>query len=160
SIEREGSYSDWEGRSQRFHPVRSPLGMSRPDWQILQGLSEALGKDMGFRSIDDVRTEMASLMGDAGAEPTVPPRTQKDGPPTTASPSSGDTELRLFTYPLLVDEGRQLDGADLLKATLELPAFIEVHPDDAARLGLQDGSQATIATTAGQATLSVQVSDG
>ena len=36
--------------------------------------------------------------------------------------------LVLFTYPLLVDEGRLSEGADELKAALEDEAFVEVHP--------------------------------
>ena len=44
----------------------------------------------------------------------------------------------LFTYPLLVDEGR-LSGADALKEALGEPAFVEVHPDDAAAPRAVDG---------------------
>ena len=39
----------------------------------------------------------------------------------------------LFTYPLLVDEGRLSEGADELKAALEDEAFVELHPADADR---------------------------
>ena len=159
SIEREGSYTDWEGRSQPFHPVRSPLGMSRPDWQIFQGMSEALGRDMGFRTIADIQRESAELLRDArivGRVPIGPIPGGPDGAGTTAPP---DGSLTLFSYPLLVDEGRQLEGADLLEAALGEPAFVEVHPDDAARLALVDGGFARLATRAGEATLPVRVTD-
>ena len=69
-------------------------------------------------------------------------------------------ELILFTYPLLVDEGRQLEGADRLKEALSEPAFAEVHPEDAARLGLVDGAPARLRTPAGEAVVPVRVSDG
>ena len=42
----------------------------------------------------------------------------------------------LFTYPLLVDEGRLSERADELKAALEDEAFVEIHPDDAAARGV------------------------
>jgi NADH-quinone oxidoreductase subunit G len=162
SVERDGTYSDWEGRRQVFMPVRAPLGMSRPEWQIFQGLSEALGRDMGLRSIDDVRREMARLEGGtvaAGAGPgdaDVSASVAASAPARAAEPADG---LVLFSYPLLVDEGRQLGGAHQLKAALERRASVEVHPDDAVRLGLRDGGFAYLATRAGEATLPVVVTD-
>ncbi len=161
-IEREGSYTDWEGRSQPFRPVRSPLGMSRPDWQILQGLSEALGRDMGFRTIEDVQRESAALWRDAeaGRPAAASAAALAPGSPNGASTTRPqDGSLVLFSYPLLVDDGRQLDGADPLKAALGQRATAEVHPDDAARLGLVDGGFARITTAAGEATLPVGVTD-
>jgi len=65
----------------------------------------------------------------------------------------------LFTYPLLVDEGRQMEGAAELKRALEQPAFVEVHPDDAARLELSDGAPARLRTDTGEATVPVRVSE-
>jgi predicted molibdopterin-dependent oxidoreductase YjgC len=68
-------------------------------------------------------------------------------------------ELVLFSYPLLVDEGRLSVGADELKDALEEPPFLEVHQADAERLGLDDGSTARVLTAAGQAELPVRVTD-
>jgi predicted molibdopterin-dependent oxidoreductase YjgC len=67
--------------------------------------------------------------------------------------------LLLFTYPLLVDEGRLSEGADELKAALEDEAFLEVHPADADRLGLADGETAAVRTDAGEAELTVRASE-
>ena len=57
------------------------------------------------------------------------------------SSESPEESLALVTYPLL------LDGASLLRRAGDLnratpAAFVEVHPDDAARLGLADGGTA------------------
>ena len=51
-------------------------------------------------------------------------------------------------------------GADRLKEGLEQQAFVEVHPDDAARLGIADGSTVRVRTEAGEASLPARVSDG
>ncbi len=40
--EREGSYTNAERRVQRSRQARGPLGESRPDWQIVQGVAQAL----------------------------------------------------------------------------------------------------------------------
>jgi NADH-quinone oxidoreductase subunit G len=168
SIERQGTFSDWEGRPQRFHPVRSAFGMSRPEWQILQALAESMGSDMGFRTIESVRAELdriAALDASAAAAPAAPAPAASAGSAdnesrATTTASGDDGSMLLFSYPLLVDEGRQLDGADLLRAALEREAFLEIHPGDASRLQLEDGGYAQVATATGTARLPVVVTDG
>ncbi len=41
--EREGTFTNFEGRVQRFRTAVDPLGDARPDWQILAALGRALG---------------------------------------------------------------------------------------------------------------------
>ena len=164
-LERDGHFTSWEGRGQRLKRVRDPVGLSRPDWEIFQGLSAAADHDMGFHSLEDLHDEMGSLLGgvegrtgsaerfprsaDAPLSPDVPLR-------PSAPPTASDG-LVLFTYPLLVDEGRLSDDARELKEALQDSAFVEIHPDDAERLELADGSPAVVTTEAGQATLPVRV---
>jgi NADH-quinone oxidoreductase subunit G len=155
AIERAGSFADWEGRSQPFEPVRPAFAMSRPDWQILQAMSEALGKDMGFRSLADVRAEVARV-----GSPATAAERDAAAPATADAVAGQEGGLVLFSYPLLVDHGRHLDGADLLREALEAPAFVEVHPTDAVDLGLSDGGFASLTTAAGAALLPVRVSEG
>ena len=66
-------------------------------------------------------------------------------------------ELLLFTYPVLVDEGRLSERSDELKAALEDEAFLEIHPNDAAARSVVDGGRAMVRTAAGQAELPVRV---
>ncbi len=161
AIERAGAFSDWEGRSQSFEPVRSAYAMSRPDWEIFQAMSEAFGKDMGFRSLEGVRAEMRHVGSASPAWGEGAPAAAPAPAPATGEPAAGTADgVVLFSYPLLVDRGRHLDGADLLREALEAPAFVEVHPADAADLGLPDGGFASLTTAAGSAVLPVRVSDG
>ena len=71
----------------------------------------------------------------------------------------GEGELLLFTYPLLVDEGRLSERAHELKAALEDEPFLEIHPSDAAERGVTDGGRVTVRTVAGEAALPVRVTD-
>ena len=151
-IERQGHMTDWEGRSQPLSAVRDPAGISRPDWQIFQELSESMGSDMGFRSIEKLQDEMERLL----APRTVPltaARSQRE------APAEGEG-LTLFSYPLLVDEGRLSVDADELKAALAEEPFVELNPADAERLELKDGATASIRTDSAEAELPVRVSDG
>ena len=178
-LEKDGHYTDWEGRAQRLRPLRAPSGLARSEWEVFQELSEVMGADMGFHSLDDLHREMGSLLaGDMAAvdaaTPTRSPSARSRGAPggyAPPSPATGeasprpearaprDGELLLFTYPLLVDEGQLSDGGDLLKDALEEPPFVEVHPADANRLGLVDGGAASIQTAAGRSELPVRVTE-
>jgi NADH-quinone oxidoreductase subunit G len=78
----------------------------------------------------------------------------------SAAAEPGREGLLLFSYPLLVDEGRQSADAEELKAALEEEPFVEVHPDDASRLSLEDGGRARIRTESGEAEVAVRVTHG
>ena len=87
--EREGNVTDWEGRSQPIHPVRGPAGVSRPDWQIFAGLAAAMGRSLGFESLEALRAEAAALL-----EPrTVAARATADGDRTPEATGRADPAL-------------------------------------------------------------------
>jgi NADH-quinone oxidoreductase subunit G len=151
-LEKDGHYTDWEGRSQRLRAVRRPQGMARSEWEIFQELSEITGKDLGFRSLDALHEQMASLY----SVPQAGVSALSSEAEPTPQPQHGEG-LILFTYPLLVDEGRLLEGADKLKEALEESPFAEVNPTDAGRLGIADGATVRLTTDAGEAELPVRV---
>jgi NADH-quinone oxidoreductase subunit G len=186
-LEKDGHYTDWEGRAQRLRPLRPPSGLARSEWEIFQELSEVMGADMGFHSFDALHHEMATLLGgEVAADPArfgstraSDPRARSarrpegqlartplagasgGSPPEAPDQLEGQAgELVLFSYPLLVDEGRLSEGAAALKEALEEQPFVEVHPADAERLGLVDGEPARIRTQAGEAALPARVTDG
>ncbi len=150
-LEKDGHVTDWEGRGQRIAPVRGAPGIARPDWEILTGLAVACGGDLDFETLDQLHAEMGSLLA---ASPEVPPPLAARSQPRPHPEHGG---LRLFTYPLLVDEGRLSERADELKATLADDPFVEVHPDDAAPLGIEDGATVAVRTAAGEAQLPARV---
>ena len=152
-LEKDGHVTDWEGRGQRLRVVREAPGLARPDWEIFASLALACGGDLGFETLDELHEEMGRLLA---------PRT----PAGSAVAGSGvgrleveDGEVLLFTYPLLVDEGRLSEGADELKAALADEPVVEVHPDDASRASIADGAQVVVKTSASESTLRVRVTD-
>jgi NADH-quinone oxidoreductase subunit G len=152
-LEKDGHFTDWEGRGQRIRPVRDPAGLARADWEIFQELSEVMDADMGFGSLDALHEEMGSLL----APRDLPP---EPVPSRRAEPEDAGEGLLLFSYPLLVDEGLQSVDAEELKAALSQETFLEVNPEDAERLGLADGARAALRTEAGETELPVRVTPG
>jgi NADH-quinone oxidoreductase subunit G len=155
SIEKDGHLTDWEGRAQRIAPVRRAAGMSRADWEILAGLGAAMGGDLGFDTLEELHEEMGRLLAPADPSGVLGTGTFADVMPR---PSAGGDGVVLFSYPLLVDEGRLTEGADELKEALEEPAFVEVGPETAARHALVEGGLARVSTEVGSAVLPVRVS--
>jgi NADH-quinone oxidoreductase subunit G len=152
-LEKEGHVTTWEGRGQRLRRVRDPLGMCRPDWEIFASLALACGGDLGFETLDELHEEMGRLL--APREP----RERSIGGTGADRAQVREGELLLFTYPLLVDQGRLSERADELKAALGDAPFLEVHPDDADRAEIADGADVRISTAAGQTTLPARVTE-
>lgn len=57
--EKEGTFTNFEGRTQKFNRVLNPLGESQPEWQILIDLSKRMGIDLGFFNEEDIFNELA-----------------------------------------------------------------------------------------------------
>jgi NADH-quinone oxidoreductase subunit G len=151
-IEKDGHVTNWEGRGQRLHPIRGSQGISLPDWEIFASLALACGGDLGFETLDELHEEMGRLLAPRQVEPDAVAS-------ATASPAAVGAGLRLFTYPLLVDEGRLSERADELKAALEEPPFAELHPRDADAAGVRDGERVIVRTDAGEAEVAARVTD-
>jgi NADH-quinone oxidoreductase subunit G len=151
-LEKDGHVTTWEGRSQRIAPIRGPAGISLPDWEIFASLALASGGDLGFETLDELHDEMGRLL----APHTPGARMVTDT--GAAQRIVGEGQLLLFTYPLLVDEGRLCEHSDELKAALEDDPFLEIHPNDAAARDVIDGGRVAVRTAAGEAELPARVS--
>ncbi len=149
-LERDGHVTDWEGRGQRIRPVRGPVGVSRPDWEIFVELARAMGAGLGFTALEEIQEELGGLLL---------PREPGESPSAWVGAGTPQwlDDLTLFTYPLLVDEGRLSEGARELKAALQDEPFVEVNVEDAEKRGLADGARARVRTEAGEAVLPVRV---
>jgi NADH-quinone oxidoreductase subunit G len=151
-LEKDGHVTTWEGRGQRLRRVRDPEGLSIPDWEIFASLALACGGDLGFESLDELHEEMGELLAPLDLLSSLP------APDEPAEEASGEG-LTLFTYPLLVDEGRLSERADELREALGERPFVEIHPDDAADAHVSDGDDLVLKTSAGEATLPARVTE-
>jgi NADH-quinone oxidoreductase subunit G len=150
-LEKDGHVTTWEGRGQRLRRVRDPEGLSLPDWEIFASLALACGGDLGFETLDELHEEMGELLAPPDAR-TALVSSERNGKASTEG-------LTLFTYPLLVDEGRLSERAGELKAALASTPFLEIHPDDAAGGTIVDGTDVIVRTAAGEATLAARVTE-
>ena len=61
SLEKDGTFTNTERRIQRLYEVFDPLGDSKPDWQIVTGVANALGAGWSYAHPSEIMHEAASL---------------------------------------------------------------------------------------------------
>jgi formate dehydrogenase major subunit len=76
-VERDGTFTNFEGRVQRFRPAVPPVAEALPDWDVIGRVLAALGADPGAtraehwfrdlaRSVDAFGGMTYATLGDAG----------------------------------------------------------------------------------------------
>ena len=60
--EKEGTFTNFEGRVQRLHKAIEPVGQSLPDSEILLALAEAMGSTMPYASQQEVMEEIEEMV--------------------------------------------------------------------------------------------------
>ncbi|MBW3576792.1 MAG: NADH-quinone oxidoreductase subunit G [Actinobacteria bacterium] len=156
AYERDGTFTNWEGRRQRLNLAVSQPNLAHEDWEILGQLAFLLGHDLGHRHLDDVRREMARLPAVSGRPWSVGAAGSQQL--AGADADDADGRLQLLTYPLLLDRGAMSAGADNMLKTGK-PPFAAVNTADAERLGITPGQPVTVSSQHGQLTLTAAVED-
>ncbi|HJX03045.1 MAG TPA: molybdopterin-dependent oxidoreductase, partial [Dehalococcoidia bacterium] len=62
TLEREGTFTNFEGRVQKFHPVIQPVPGCLPDWEIMVRMSQQMSLALDFNSLHDIRREIEDLV--------------------------------------------------------------------------------------------------
>ncbi|WP_418060499.1 NADH-quinone oxidoreductase subunit G [Pimelobacter simplex] len=113
TTDKSGTFVNWEGRVRPWAAaLHNPASL--PELRALSGIADELGAPLGFRTVDEVRIEMAQLGpwdGARAAAPTV----------AASGPASGTA---LSTWKQLLDNGSLQDGDKYLKATARTPVAL------------------------------------
>ena len=150
AVEKAGTFISWEGRARPFEAVL-PSPSALPDLRVLAGISEELaaaghGAPLGFRSVEQVRAEMADLGAWDGARPAMQAVGGGSG-----HPGEG---LALSTWKQLVDDGVMQAGDKHYAATAR-PAVARLSPATYAAASLS-GEHVTVVGDRGELTLPVE----
>ena len=168
--EKEGSVTNVEGRVQKVNRVVPGPGQSRPDWSILDDLSDRMGRSINLVSAEAIAkaiaTEVPAYVGitwdllDAEKDGVVVPLPEATQPlvylPADTPGKSFSGELVLHYARTMFDDGVLMRHGPSLEH-LAPGAVAVVNFDDARRLGLSDGDQADVKTSQGSARLTVRV---
>jgi predicted molibdopterin-dependent oxidoreductase YjgC len=174
ALEQEGTFTNAERRIQHVRPAIAPPGEARADWEVVASVARALGLAWSYASPAAIMDEIAKVapalfggvrydrLGSDGLQWPCPDPTH---PGTTtlhereflrgrgqlvaieqAPETAGAAE-----YPYVLVTGRTLHQYNVGTMTRRTPQqelaprdMLELHPDDAAREGIAEGSEVLV----------------
>jgi NADH-quinone oxidoreductase subunit G len=154
--DKSGMFVNWEGRVRPFEAaLRNPASL--PDLRILSGIAEELnslgvGSPLGFRTVPEVRAEMAQI-GPWDGERSSLVEVRGAPAPSLEAEDSGDSVV-LASWKQSIDNGRMQDGDKYLRATAR--PVVALVPQD-----VYDACGPTVTLTGdrGYVTLPAEVGD-
>jgi formate dehydrogenase alpha subunit len=180
--EKEGTFTNFEGRVNRVRKAIKPVGESLPDWEIILRLADKMGFPMPYSSLQDVMSEIEELVpsyeaytdserqdelayGETGR--TYGGQLLKGFArfsPVEYSPQAGERKsgypFTLLTGTTLYHFGtgtRSFRSLRLKKFSPE--AFVEIGESDARKLAIADGEKVKVISPVGEVTAMVKITD-
>ncbi|OGG45235.1 MAG: formate dehydrogenase subunit alpha [Candidatus Handelsmanbacteria bacterium RIFCSPLOWO2_12_FULL_64_10] len=188
-LEKDGTFTNGERRIQRIRKAIPPVGQARADWEVICAISEAMGYPMQYSHPSEVMDEIARLTpslagvsydrleGD-GIQWPAPhaghpgtrvmhqeqfPRGKGKFSPADYLPPGEEPDE---DYPFCLVTGRILHhyNSGTMTRRTRLTAWVdedvvELHPDDAAELRIEDGEKVRLLSRRGEVTLTARHSD-
>ncbi|HEV2356347.1 MAG TPA: NADH-quinone oxidoreductase subunit NuoG [bacterium] len=167
SAEKSGTVGNLEGRVQHQAQAVVGPGEARSDSAILSALAARLGVPLAFSSWEEVTSEIARLIPgwapDARiAPPPIAPAAMVPVPapaPGRGEAAPHDGALVLLAGTKLFDRGTMALRCPGVRAQAGEP-FVALHPGDAGRLGLAEGSVCEVRSARGALRLPVRLWPG
>lgn len=169
--EKDGTFTNLEGRVLRVRQAMEPIGESAPDWHIMTALANAIGCNWEYQSANDIQSEIMKLL--PGYYNLGQPRKVTPSPDRyLANGYSAEVRTRYRAGQLAKDGKRPFSlvmGQLLMhsgKMSTEAPGLIKIAPNtgrlrmsakDMERLGLQEGTRVRLVSDQGSLELGVQV---
>jgi len=171
-VETEGTFTNTEGRIQRFQRGAAPPKGVRESWQTLSRLARKLGAEFVYENPPEIFREMVTLSSDAagldydklGARGRIVALTERVFEPALYevefdSYASGDSD-----YPYLLLTGdlvyhlRRLTNYNEDMMLVAPEAHLEISPEDAKSLELKEGDTVRVESARGALEVKVAIS--
>ncbi|HSA61745.1 MAG TPA: molybdopterin-dependent oxidoreductase [Nitrospiraceae bacterium] len=168
--EKDGTFTNLEGRVLRVRQAMDPIGESLPDWHIMTALANAMGCQWEYQSANDIQAEIMKLL--PGYYNLGQPRKVTPAPDDyLANGYAAEVKARYRTGSGAAESARPfalLMGQLLMhsgKMSTEAPGLLKIAPNtgklrmnvqDMERLGLQDGTKVRLTSERGSLQLGVQ----
>jgi formate dehydrogenase major subunit len=159
--EKEGTFTNTEGRIQRINKAIEPIGYAKPDWQIICELAKKIGsKGFDFKSIEEVISEINSV---------IPPRNTFSNKekkfkfiPLEYKKSAEVTDIE-YPFILLTENNiyssgllaKKVDGLNILRAN----GHVRINPKDALDFGISDGQSVKVISRWGEIEGKAKITD-
>jgi predicted molibdopterin-dependent oxidoreductase YjgC len=166
--EKDGTFTNLEGRVLRVRQAMDAIGESVPDWHIMTTLANGLGCEWEYESANDIQTEIMKLLPgyyNLGQPRKVLPTADNylsngyaaavTGRYKTAPPDS-QRPFTLLMGQVLYHSGKLSTAAPGLIKIAPNTGRLRMNPSDMERLGLNDGAAVKLTSDRGSLQLGVQ----
>ena len=168
--EKDGTVTNQEGKVQFVRPALDPLGESEPDWHIMVGIANGMGRMLPYETTQDIQAEIRKLLPgyynlgqprpvvadpaaylrngyreSVGARYAVHGRVNESGRPYA---------MKLIQ--LISHSGKLSTRASGLMEIAPNTRALRMTPDDCRRLGVDDGGRVRVTSDQGSLELGVQ----
>ena len=157
--EKEGTFTNFEGRIRRLRKALEPVGDSLPDWEIILQLAKGMDYPMPYSSPQQVMDEIEGLV----------PKAQFPSGPGRFSPCDYVPESQSLRdgYPFTLLAGTTLyqfgTGSRTSRSSrlskFSPKAFVEVSEPDAESLGINDGDMVKVVSPVDEVTVAAKVTE-
>jgi formate dehydrogenase alpha subunit len=169
--EKDGTFTNLEGRVLRVRQAMDPLGESLPDWHIMTALANGLGAQWAYESPQDIQSEIMKLLPgyyNLGQPRKLAPQADAYLSNGFAAEVTGRYASRI-THHASRERGFYLTMGQLLyhsgKLSTQAPGLLKIAPStgrlhlnqkDVERLGLAENSKVKVTSDRGSLILGVQ----
>jgi len=168
AVEKEGTFTNIEGRICQVSPSYEPRGESRPDWKIFCELSRRMGMPLLYKGPEEIRQEISQILPGyfRPARPVIRSldrylQNQYDDKTRARYrlvKSQGDSGMRLWMGQVIYHSGKLSLRDEGLMRIFPQPR-LRISPADAQTLALATGRKARLSTRRGEAIVTVEISD-
>lgn len=172
TAEKDGTFTNLEGRVLRVREAIDPIGESLPDWHIMTALANALGCQWEYESQNDIQAEIMKLLPgyyNLGQPRKVVPKVDRylsDGYAVdvaaryqTSAQSAGPKNQRPFSLlmgQVLYHSGKLSTRAAGLIRIAPNTGRLRMNPQDMERLAVNEGDMVRLTSDRGSIQLAVQ----
>jgi predicted molibdopterin-dependent oxidoreductase YjgC len=158
--EKDGTFTNFEGRVQRVQKAIEPVGESLPDWEIILQLAKAMDCPMPYSSPQEVMNEIKELVplyrgeSSRGFGHFVPVKYGTPVEPTKNYPFTLLAGSTLYQF----GSGTRSSRSWRLKI-FSPEAFVGIGNTDARQLGLMDGDKVKVISPVDEITVTTRITD-
>ncbi|VAX19327.1 NADH-ubiquinone oxidoreductase chain G [hydrothermal vent metagenome] len=164
TVEKNGTFTNNEGRPQVVRQAVTPVGESRAEWEIFNDIGTRFGMKLSYDSASDITCEIAETV--KGYEKLTMSKLAWGDDVVNYPAKRGKTSKLKFDashlvlpdmkkYPYIALTGNTLFHLDSLSRAsealnnIEPQTFVEVSPEDAEREKIADGEEVLVESSAG-----------
>ena len=173
--EKDGTFTNLEGKVLRIRQTMDPIGESLPDWHIMTAIANGLGYELPYESAQDIQNEIMKLLPgyyNLGQPRKISPKPEsylangyaaevrnRYRSDLKRKPASGGTARRSFTLlmgQVLYHSGKLSTQASGLIKILPNTGRLHMNARDLEQMGLGEGARVRVTSPKGSLELGVQ----